>query len=54
VGWIFILGGLVAAAVFALSAPAEPAVEIARVFFPLFMAGLIALAVRAVRGRRHV
>jgi hypothetical protein len=55
VGWIFIFGAVIAAIAVAVSAPADPAVEIARVFFPLFLAGLIGLAVRsATRGRRHV
>jgi hypothetical protein len=55
VGWILVLGAVIAAVVAGLTMPVDPVVAIARVFFVLFLIALIAAGVRSVmRGRHHV
>jgi hypothetical protein len=55
VGWILVLGAVIAAIVIGLTMPVEPVVAVARVSFLLFLIALIAAGVRSVmRGRRHV
>jgi hypothetical protein len=55
VGWILVLGAVIAAIVTGLTMPVEPVVAVARVSFLLFLIALIAAGVRSVtRGRRHV